>query len=360
MVLTGQQKAAMLLMSLDAPTASELIKGLDAEVVQALAVEAAYLDAAGYRNSRQCFELAKQFVFSLQKQRSQPQKKAEFEINGFLGQMLKSSVGEQKAEQIQQQLAQLVQKRDPFLVIKRSETKFLVSILEKEHPQAIAVVLSEMPTKKSSEILSFLHESIRVSAVRRLVASGAIAPQAKQRIAEMVCNHIEQAKAPASTAAAAATAAPTRPEARSAEGGLAAAKPEPTEALRKAAVILRNLAKELRDGLLVAIREKDSQTAQAVADLMVIWEDVPLVAERPLQNALRGIDAKFLALALFKTDQTVVAKIKSAISERAVAALDEETSFLKAPKQEDITAARDKIITALRQLDEKGELSFIE
>jgi flagellar motor switch protein FliG len=359
MVLTGQQKAAMLLMSLDAPTASELIKGLDAEVVQALAVEAAYLDAAGYRNSRQCFELAKQFVFSLQKQRSQPQKKAEFEINGFLGQMLKSSVGEQKAEQIQQQLTHLVQKRDPFLAIKQSETKFLVSILEKEHPQAIAVVLSEMPTKKSSEILSFLHESIRVSAVRRLVASGAIAPQAKQRIAEMVCDHIEQAKAPASTAAA-ATAAPTRPEARSAEGGLAAAKPEPTEALRKAAVILRNLAKELRDGLLVAIREKDSQTAQAVADLMVIWEDVPLVAERPLQNALRGIDAKFLALALFKTDQIVVAKIKSAISERAVAALDEETSFLKAPKQEDITAARDKIITALRQLDEKGELSFIE
>jgi flagellar motor switch protein FliG len=356
MVLTGQQKAAMLLMSLDAPTASELIKGLDAEVVQALAVEAAYLDAAGYRNSRQCFELAKQFVFSLQKQRAQPQKKAEFEINGFLGQMLKSSVGEQKAEQIQQQLAHLVQKRDPFLAIKQSETKFLVSILEKEHPQAIAVVLSEMPIKKSSEILSLLHESIRVSAVRRLVASGAIAPQAKQRIAEMVCNHIEQAKAPASTAAAAA-AAPTQPEARQ---PVAAAKPEPAEALRKAAVILRNLAKELRDGLLVAIREKDSQTAQAVADLMVIWEDIPLVAERPLQNALRGIDAKFLALALFKTDPTVVAKIKSAISERAVAALDEETSFLKAPKQEDITAARDKIITALRQLDEKGELSFIE
>ena len=355
MVLTGQQKAAMLLMSLDAPTASELIKGLDAEVVQALAVEAAYLDAAGYRNSRQCFELAKQFVFSLQKQRAQPQKKAEFEINGFLGQMLKSSVGEQKAEQIQQQLTHLVQKRDPFLAIKQSETKFLASILEKEHPQAIAVVLSEMPTKKSSEILSLLHESIRASAVRRLVASGTIAPQAKQRIAEMVCNHIEQAKAPASTAAA-AVAAPAQPEARQP----AAAKPEPTEALRKAAVILRNLAKELRDGLLVAIREKDSQTAQAVADLMVIWEDVPLVAERPLQNALRGIDAKFLALALFKTDQTVVAKIKSAISERAVAALDEETSFLKAPKQEDITAARDKIITALRQLDEKGELSFVE
>lgn len=357
MVLTGQQKAAMLLMSLDVPTASELIKGLDPEVVQALAVEAAYLDAAGYRNNRQCYELARQFVFSLQKQKAQPQKKAEFELNGFLREMLKSSVGEQKAEQIQQQLTLLVQKRDPFLAIRQSETKFLVSILEKEHPQAIAVVLSEMPSKKSSEILSLLHESIRTSAVRRLVASEVIAPQAKQRIAEMVCNHIEQAKAPAGPAVAAVTAERT---AAAQQPVPPAAKPEPTQALRKAAVILRNLAKELRDGLIAAIREKDSQTAQSVADLMVIWEDIPLVADRSLQNALRGIDAKFLALALFKTDDVIVAKIKSGISERAVAALDEETSFLKAPKQEDIVQARDKIITALRQLDEKGELSFIE
>jgi flagellar motor switch protein FliG len=93
---------------------------------------------------------------------------------------------------------------------------------------------------------------------------------------------------------------------------------------------------------------------------MIIWEDIPIVAERSLQNALRGIDAKVLALSLFKTDSAIVAKIKSCVSERAVAALDEETSFLKAPKQEDIAQSRAKILTALRQLDEKGELTFTE
>jgi flagellar motor switch protein FliG len=356
MVLTGRQKAAMLLMSLDVPTASELVKGLDPDVVQALAVEAAYLDAAGYRNSRQCFELALQFVSSLQKQRAKPQKKAEFELNGFLREMLKSSVGEQKAEQIQQQLTQLVQKRDPFLAIRQAETKFLVSILEKEHPQATAVVLSELSSKQSSEILSLLPDSMRTSTVRRLIVADAIAPQAKQRIAEMVSKHIEQAKAPAAVSAGGAI-----PETEARRPAAAApVKPEPTQALRKVAVILRNLAKELRDGLFAAVREKDSQAAQAVADLMIIWEDIPLVAERSLQNALRGIDAKALALALFKTDASITTKIKSCVSERAVAALDEETSFLKAPKQEDILQARGKIITALRQLDEKGELTFVE
>ena len=40
----------MLLMSLDAATAAELVKGLDAEVARELAVELAYLDATDIKN----------------------------------------------------------------------------------------------------------------------------------------------------------------------------------------------------------------------------------------------------------------------------------------------------------------------
>jgi flagellar motor switch protein FliG len=47
MGLTGKQKAAMLLMTLDAATAAELLKGIDPQVVQELAVELAYLDTTG-------------------------------------------------------------------------------------------------------------------------------------------------------------------------------------------------------------------------------------------------------------------------------------------------------------------------
>ena len=60
MVLTGKQKAALLLMNVDAVTASELLKGVDAEVIQELAVELTYLDSAGLRNTRQSAEVARQ------------------------------------------------------------------------------------------------------------------------------------------------------------------------------------------------------------------------------------------------------------------------------------------------------------
>ena len=130
--------------------------------------------------------------------------------------------------------------------------------------------------------------------------------------------------------------------------------------MRKVAVILRNLSKELRDGLVNSIKEKDAETGEMVSKLMIIWEDIPLIAERSLQETMRGIDSRKMALALHKADEKIVNAIKSNISERAIAALDEEVSLMSSPKKEDIESAREEIVNVLRESNEKGELAFIE
>ena len=332
MALTGKQKAAMLLMSLDATTASELVKGLDAGMVQELAVELAYLDATGLRDNKQSTEIAWQFCNSLNAG-------TEFHIDNFLQELLKSTLGDAKAENIRTQIQNLLFKRDPFISIRSTDAQMIASILSSEHPQAAAVVLSELPAKKSSEVLSFLGEGIRMSAINRMASCETVTPEAKTRIAETVCSRIELA----TTAGA---------------GEVVAARPE--ESLRKIAVILRNLGKELRDGLLGAIREKDDKTGSKVAELMIVWADIPQVTDRSIQEALRGIDSRKLALALHKADGTIIGKIRSNISERAAEALDEETSLMSAPKKEDIEQAREELVQTLRQMNEKGELAFIE
>jgi len=327
MVLMGKQKAAMLLGSLDAVTAAELLKGVDAEVVQELAVELAYLDASGLRDSKHSAEIARQFYNCLQAE-------DEFHFKDFLNTMLKSTVGNKKAEQIQTQIENLLQKRDPFMPIRSANSQTLTSVLENEHPQAIAVVLSELPIKKSSEVLGLLKEEVRFGAINRMTGSSAVTAEAKKRIAETIYKRLETVTA--------------------ARGGAA------QEPLRKVAVILRNLGKELRDGLLGAIQEKDSEAGKNVANLMVLWEDIPRVAYRSLQKGLRGIDSQKLALALVKADEAISEKIKSNISERAAAAIDVETSLMSAPKKYDISQAREEIVETLREMNEKGELNFIE
>jgi len=182
--LTGKQKAAMVLMSLDAITAAELLKGVAPEVVQELAVELAYLDAAGYRDSKESFELALQFCNALQ---SEPG----FHIKDFLKEMLKSTVGNERAKQIKTQIQNLLQKRDPFIPIRSADSQMIASILEDERPQAVAVVLSELPPKKSSEVLGLLGEGMRLSVVGRMLSSESVTSEAKARIAEMVCKRLE-------------------------------------------------------------------------------------------------------------------------------------------------------------------------
>jgi len=331
MVLSGKQKAAMLLMSLDASTAAKLLKGMDHEVVQELVVELAYLNASGLCNSKQINEVAGQFHNLLQAKQG-------FQLKGFLGTLLQNTVGPEKAEQIQAHIEGLLQKRDPFMSIRSADSKTLASVLTNEHPQATAVVLSELPAKKSSEVLSLLDEGARRNAVSRITASDAMTPEAKMRIAEMVCKRLD----------AFTTDKGNAPQV---SGG---------QSLRKVAVILRNLSKELRDGLLGVIQEKDGEAGKKVSSLMVLWEDIPQVTDRSLQEALRGIDSKKLALALVKADEVIIKKIRSNISERAAAAIDEETSLMSAPKKDDIEQSRNEIVKILGEMNEKGQLNFIE
>ena len=184
MALTGKQKAAMLLMSLDAATAAELAKGLDSDVVQELAVELAYLDAAGLRNSEKGAEIMQQFCASLLAGE-------EFHFNRFLNEMLISTVGQEKTEQIQIQIQDLLNKRDPFISIRSTQPQAIASVLASEHPQAAAVVLSELPEKKSSEVLGLLGEDIRRSAINRMTSHETVTAEARIRIAETICRRLE-------------------------------------------------------------------------------------------------------------------------------------------------------------------------
>ncbi len=332
MALTGKQKAAILLTCLDTSIATELLSGLDPETVQEIAVELAYMEATGISSNTQSLQVAQQFCSSLKTGGG-------FHLNNFMQEMLKKTIGQKKAEEVQSQIKDLLRKRDPFISIRSADSKTIALVLEEEHPQAAAVVLSELPPKKSSEVLGSLGEGIRFSAIGRMASCEKIGPEAKMRIADMVSRRIE------------GFGRSDTPEAPAAS---------PDKSLRKVAVILRNLGKDLRDGLLGAIEKKDSEAGKKVSGLMIIWEDIPMVADRSLQEGLRRIDTGKLALALFKAEQTIVDKVKSNISERARATLDEEASFMTNTKTEDVEEARQDIVQILREMNESGELSFTE
>jgi flagellar motor switch protein FliG len=326
-------------MGLDATTASELLKGLPPDTVTNIAVELAYIDATGFRARDHSFAVAKEFCDTLKKSSSAPPMKK------FLGKMLESSVGAKKAGEIQEQIGDLVKKRDPFIQIRSAASEKLAEALQGEHPQAAALVLSELSPKKSSEVLGLLNNDLQQRAVRRMTNPEYVSPDTKMRVANLILKRI----APAPVVAGAPV-----------QRNVAMSQVETKKAQRKLAILLRGLAKELRDGLLNSIKRSDEEAAKMVAAMMVTWEDIPAIQDRSLQEGLRSTESQKLAKGLIGADDKIVKKIRSNISERAAALLDEETSLLASPKKEDIAAARDEIVATLRQMNEEGKLAFAE
>jgi len=330
MALTGKQKAAMLLMSLDAATGTELLRGLGAEEIQEIAMELARIDASQQHDAKEQTKIIREFCSSLQK-KDQAHK---FSMRGFLNEMLVNVLGKDKAGQIQTQVRKATEKKDPFVDIHSASVDELILALEGEHPQTIAVVLSELPPKRSQEALSLLSEETRLKAVCKMANPELVGAGVRHRIASMVSERLKGLK-----------------------GETLAERPEQT--LRRLAIVLSGLEKNLRDQLLVEIGKHDEETATTIRRLMITWEDIPSIANRSLQEVLRTVESGKLAIALYGADEEIVRKIRSNISDRAVAMLDEEASLMQEPLQKEVFDAREEVVKPLRDANEEGKLRMV-
>jgi flagellar motor switch protein FliG len=329
---TGKQKAAMLLASLDSATAAKLIKGVNPKAVHELAEELRQLDAAGLSSEKQGLEFAQQFCNSLQP-------KQDFQISDFFKEVMKKSVGVEQTEQIQSDIQEFLVKNDPFESIYSADPETIAATLANEHPQTAADVLSKIPKERVSEVLDLLDWGIRISIASRMYDCEVLGVETKERTAEVICK---------------------RPDANAPADISNSLSSKSTQSVRKLSVSLRNLGKEIRDGLLGIIRIKDKQAGRMVADLMIFWEDILQISNRSLQKSLRRIDIKKLALALIKADDRIVQKIQSNIAKPMAAVLNEQMLLFSAYKRTDIEQAREEIVDVLREMNAKGELLFIE
>jgi len=327
--MTGKQKAAMLLMNLDTTTASELLRGLPPEDVQAIGLEMAKIDVSGHRDKREEAKIVQDFYNAIRKQTQG------FSIKGFLNDVLVGILGKDKAEQIQAQIKKVTEKKDPFLAIRSASTDELVLALKGEHHQTIAVILSELPPKKSQEVLSLLGEDVQLKAVCKMTNLDLLGAEVKQRIASMVGQKLMTFQGE------------TLPEDRQ-------------QTLRRLAITLSGLERDLRDRLMEEIRKQDEETCTTIRKLMVTWEDIPSIADRSLQECLRSVESKKLGTALYGADEEIAQKIKANMSERAVAMLEEEISLMQEPLEKEITDAREEVIKPMREANEAGTLRRIK
>lgn len=335
MAASGTQKAALLLMSLEPSTAAELLKSAEPAMVTKIAAELASMDDGDYQSSAGEGPI-REFHGLLR------QARGDTGPRDFVKQLLESAVGKQNIARALGDVDHMIQLRDPFRSLRDAPIGKLGAALQGESPQVAAMVLGELPARKSAELLPLLDEGIRVMAVQGMAINEGVAPEAKLRVAAAIGQRLEAGERPADEPAAVA------PE----EAG--------DDRYRKVALLLRGLKSEFREDLLDNITASDAETADKVKRMMVVWEDLAIISDRSLQEALRSVDARRLALSLIGGDPVSVERIRNNISERASSMLDEETSLLSSPTSDETEAAREAILDSLRDLNAEGDLTFVE
>jgi len=326
----GTYKAASLLMGLDATMVSELLEGLSPEEIQEVAMAMAQIEASGGIDTRKGEKILQEFCTKLRKSSNQG-----LDTKRFFNETLVNILDKEKVEKIQSQVKDIFEKNNPFKPILSATPYELVLALEKESASVIALILSELEPKKVQEILPLLDKELCSKVVWAMTKPVQMRNNMKENIASVIGRRLEGFKGETV-----------------AEGA--------SDTLRNLAIVLSESEKEMRDQMIEEIKTRDEQTASTVRDLMVTWEDIPNIANMSLQKGLQGVDNKNLAIALHGADEEIEQKIRSNISERAAAALDEEKMLMQPPLKKEVLDAREEVVKPLRKASEEGTLRRME
>lgn len=333
--ISGAQKAAMLLMALDPASASELLKVVRPETATEIATEMAYLNAssntAGDEEEKASNEVMREFGSLLSGSDS------DWGL-GFVRQMLESAMSPEQSTRAFEEVKHRLDYRDPFGAIREANLFELAAALRDEPPQVMSLVMAELPAKASGELLNMLDEEVKNQVIRGMAGATNVSVEAKVRVASVLKQRLQHLRT---------------------SGGGAEVNAREAQ-IRKVSVLLRGLPKETRDQMIANIKEQDAETGALVMKMMVVWEDLPIIGARALQEALRSSDPRRLALTLVNAEMRVSDKIKMNLSETARNMVYEESLLLTTPKNKQIQEARDQLLQDLRELNEAGMLDFEE
>ena len=324
--MDGCQKIATLLLALEPEVAADLLNRFEdeqkAEIVEAMLL-VDYVDHASVEQVLGEFE---QHCGQENHSITQPRRRAR--------EIIERSLGEGDADAYLQQHDPGAHD-DPYAALERLPVAQVVALLENEHPQAVATVLSRLPAAKAGELLSALPEDLSSDVVARMVHCEDTAPDdVVASIGEVLRERMAAAHSGGEPWA-------------TAEGRLQLVADALTAATRGA-----------RDSALKAVTAKNAQVGEQVRGRMFLFEDLVDLKADDLRKVVSGVDTQVVAMALKTASDEVREAIFGAVSKRAAASLREELDLLGPRPISEVEEAQRAIVDTVRRLQGEGAITI--
>ncbi len=180
--MTGTEKAAALMVALGPEVASAIFTHLDEASINKISLEIARIGKLSVQEKE---DLIGEFLLDLRKKH-----RTVFGGENVAKEMLVAAFGEEKAGGILHKLTRQNLEKG-FEYLKDIDSGTLVSFLQNEHPQTIAVTLAYLPPSKSGEILKQLAPMTAKEVARKLARMEKTSPEAVLEIARVIRRRYE-------------------------------------------------------------------------------------------------------------------------------------------------------------------------
>ena len=318
--LDGVVKAAIVLLTLDHDVAGELLKHMSAEVVEEVTRALASLGDVPPELSEKVIE-----EFYELRMANMHVKQGGLQ---YAKTLLKNSLDGGVADKVISHIQTQVQ-RSPFAFLQKAESENLLTFIQDEHPQTIALIISHLAHHKASEVLAGLPDDKKVEVVRRVATMEQTNPEVvadveaglESRLSNMLVGSMEKV------------------------GGVSTI-----------AEILNLVDRTTEKSILEGIENEDPDLVEQIRRLMFVFEDILKVNDKGIQAVLKEVDNEELCLALKTASDDLKEKIFTNMSARASELIKEDMEYTGPVRLTDVEAAQQRIVDIVRRLEEAGEI----
>ncbi|MDA9557533.1 flagellar motor switch protein FliG [Vibrio sp.] len=318
--IAGDERAAILLLSLSAEDAAGIIRHLEPKQVQR--VGAAMAEVKDLSHGR-VGAVHRAFLDDIQKYTNIGMGSEDFMRNALV-----AALGEDKANNLVDQIL-LGSGSKGLDSLKWMDARQVASIILNEHPQIQTIVLSYLDAEQSAEILSLFPERIRLDLMMRIAHLEEVQPSALSELNEIMEKQF---------------------------AGQAGAQAAKMGGLKAAAEIMNHLENNIEGMLMDQIRDQDEEIATQIQELMFVFDDLVEIDDQSIQKLLRDVPQDALQKALKGADETLRQKIFKNMSRRAAEILQDDLEAMPPIKVSDVESSQKEILALARKMSDSGEI----
>ncbi len=319
--MTSLQKVAAILIGLGEETAAQIMKHLHPEEVEAIAKAIASTRTV---SQEQIAEALAEFETLFR-----AGQRADAGGPEFAREAIEKAVGPRRAQQIMARVESAVSQRG--LIPKGIPPDRVAALINKEHPQVIALLLACMDPDAAAGVLNALPIEIRDDVAYRIATLDDVAPDVLKDLQKNLSAEIRK---------------------------LIAGEGVEVKGTDRAAAILNRAGSSLEKTVLAKLEEKDPDLADQLRQKMFSFEDLTGLSDRDLQRLLQNAGRKELTLAMKMASDRLRERILANLSRRVAAGLQEDVQLLGPRRKSEVEDAQRHILDLARELDAAGEITL--